>query len=61
MQDGKTALIKAANKGHEGIVEKLILHGVDVNVKDKVIYFLNIYTFTISIVCRYDVISYDMQ
>jgi ankyrin repeat protein len=49
MQDGKTALIKAANKGHEDIVEKLILHGVDVNVKDKVIYFLNIYTFTIFI------------
>lgn len=57
-QDGKTALIKAANKGHEDIVEKLISHGVDVNVKDKVICIKYLHISTVS---RYDVIWCDMR
>ena len=36
MQEGKTALMIAAGKGSETIVELLLLSGADPHVKDKV-------------------------
>ena len=40
IQDGNTALLKAAQGGHTKIVDRLVLAGADVNIVNNVSYLL---------------------